>query len=121
MPRVKNVKILRLLSTKISPGTPKSIQLHVFVDAGEDAFSAVAYLQVEDENGIDCSFVGSKAKVAPLKYLSIPRLELMAAVLGKRLAISIGNAQCLKIDSRIIWSDSETVLSWLKSNHRKYS
>lgn len=121
LPQVENVQISRLLSTKLSPGSPMSIQLHIFVDASEYAFAAVAYVRVEDNNGIDCALLGSKAKVAPLKYLSIPRKELMAAVLGSRLGVSISNAQRLKFNRKIIWSDSETVLSWLKSSHRKYS
>lgn len=40
---VENVQIPRLYSPKLSPGTPNSIQLHVFVDAGVEAFAAAAY------------------------------------------------------------------------------
>ena len=64
----------------------KSATLHVFVDASQDAGG----------KEIIMSFVASKTKVAPLQLLSIPRLELMSAVLGKRLALSI--AKILIID-----------------------
>lgn len=95
--------------------------MHVFVDASEDVFSAVVYFRVEDDDGVDCALVGSKARVAPLKYLSIPRKELQASVLGTRLSASINNSQRFKIKRRIFWTDSATVVSWLNSDHRKYS
>lgn len=108
--------LLKLISDK-----PKTVELHTFVDAGEDAFAATTYLRIENEDGIDCALMGSKARVAPLKYLSIPRKELQSAVLGARLANSMIQAQRFEINRRIFWSDSETVLSWLKSDHRRYS
>lgn len=121
LPEVENVKVPRLYSPKMSPNTPKSIQMHVFVDASEDAFTALVYFRIEDDDGVDVAFVGSKARVAPLKYLSIPRKELQGCVLGTRLSTSIRDAQRFKIDRRTIWTDSATVISWLNSDHRKYS
>lgn len=120
LPNVEKVEIPRLYSAKMSPGTPKSIELHIFVDASEKAFSAVGYLRVEDDSGVDCILVGSKTRVAPLKYLSVPRLELQAGLLGSRLLSSIENGLTLNIDRRQIWTDSSTVLSWLGSDNRKY-
>lgn len=64
--------------------------------------------------------IGAKTKVAPNKPLTVPRLELQAAVLGTRLAISIGQSQRLKIDKKFYWSDNQTVLSWIMSETRKY-
>ncbi|CAG7819720.1 unnamed protein product [Allacma fusca] len=63
-----------------------NIQLHTFVDASEEAFAAVCYLRLEVDGGVAVSFVTAKTKVAPLKPLSIPRMELQAAVLGVRIA-----------------------------------
>ena len=67
------------------------------------------------------SFVTSKAKVAPLQSLSIPHLEVMVAVLGKRLALPI--AKILSIDGEFITfcTDSTSVLWWAKgySQHFK--
>ncbi|XP_065091440.1 uncharacterized protein LOC135712376 [Ochlerotatus camptorhynchus] len=97
-----------------------SIQLHVFVDASENAFGAAAYLRIETANGPLCSLVMARSKVAPLKHLSIPRLELQAAVLGARLANSVVEILSLQIKQRFIWSDSKTVLSWIQSDHRRY-
>lgn len=121
LPEVENIKIPRLYSPKMSPNEPLSIQMHILVDASEDAFAALVYLRIESDEGVDVSLVGSKARVAPLKYLSIPRKELHGAILGTRLATSIENAQRFKIDKRVFWTDSTTVVSWLNSDHRKYS
>ena len=62
----------------------------MFVDASQDAYGAVVYEKVEHQNGnpLIC-LVASKTKVAPLQSISIPRLELMGAVLGNKLAETI--------------------------------
>lgn len=66
---------------------PKDIQVHIFEDASELAFCSVGYLRFryEDES-VNCVFVIAKTRIAPAKKLSIPRLELQAAVLCTRLA-----------------------------------
>lgn len=58
--------------------------------------------------------------MAPLKPLSMPRLELQAALISARLASNIKSDQKFKIDKEYYWSDSITVLSWLKSDARRY-
>ncbi|KAI8120436.1 hypothetical protein CVS40_8253 [Lucilia cuprina] len=73
-------------------------------------------------NGINVvvSLVGSKTRVAPLKVTSIPRLELMGAVIASRFANSIVKSMTINISRMVFWSDSKTVLSWLRSDQRKY-
>lgn len=109
-----------MYSVKLSPEEPKSIELHIFVDAGELAFAAVGYLRIEDDAGVDCALVGSKTRVAPLKPLSIPRLELQAGVLGSRFLQNLTESHTLNITRRIIWTDSRVLLQWLHSETRKY-
>ncbi|XP_058839786.1 uncharacterized protein LOC131695341 [Topomyia yanbarensis] len=67
------------------------IQLHVFVDASENGYAAVAYFRYEEGDSIECAFVAAKTRVAPLKYVSIPRLELQAAVIRMRLAKAVSS------------------------------
>lgn len=104
----------------ISSVNPKQTELHIFADASKNAFAAVAYLRIEHEGKVECALVGSKCKVAPQKLMSIPRLELQAAILGTRLANSIRNAHTIKINRQVFWSDSKTVICWIRSDHRKY-
>lgn len=116
----KLVKIPRCFfekSTKVL-----SLELHVFCDASEKGFAAVAYFRIVYENNlIGVRFVTSKNYVAPLRPLSVPRLELQAAVIGARLAESISTSLSnLKIHSRIFWSDSRVVLCWIRCDPRRY-
>ncbi|XP_062557610.1 uncharacterized protein LOC134222475 [Armigeres subalbatus] len=103
-----------------SKGSYESLELHVFVDASESAYAAVAYFRIVDKGQVRCCLAGAKTKVAPLKQLSIPRLELQAATIGARLMKTITDSHTVTIKRRLMWSDSRTVLSWLRSDQRRY-
>ena len=95
-------------------------ELHVFADASEDTMCAVAYLRSQPkEYSADLAFVIGKCRVAPMRHLSIPRLELQAAVMAVRLKEQIVKEHEMKINSCSFWSDSTTVLQWIHSSHRK--
>ena len=95
-------------------------ELHVFADASEDTMCAVAYLRSKPkEYSADLAFVIGKCRVAPMRHLSIPRLELQAAVMAVRLKEQIVKEHESKIQSCCFWSDSTTVLQWIHSSHRK--
>jgi len=83
LPKLSDLRIPRYMSCS---SNVKSLQLHMFVDASLDAYAAEAYLRVDLGDEIRCSLLASKTRVAPLKPISVPRMELMAAVLGLRLA-----------------------------------
>lgn len=96
------------------------IQLHVFVDASELAYACVVYLRILQDGVVRCVLVAAKTKVAPLKPLSIPRLELQAGLIGCRLMESICAALNLPLEKRCLWTDSKTCLSWIRSDSRRY-
>lgn len=98
-----------------------AIDLHVFGDASEKAYAAVGYL-VGTSSGGDrvCAMVVGKARVAPVKVISIPRLELQAAVLACRLAVTIKSEVDFAITNLYLWTDSKTVLMWINSDARDY-
>ncbi|XP_062538672.1 uncharacterized protein LOC134206944 [Armigeres subalbatus] len=99
----------------------QKLQLHTFVDASEVAYAAVSYFRITNPDGVvECNLVAAKTKVAPLKPLSVPRLELQAAVLGIRLMQFVEESHTVKIQQRFVWSDSATVLAWLRADPRKY-
>ncbi|XP_055632837.1 uncharacterized protein LOC129773265 [Toxorhynchites rutilus septentrionalis] len=111
-------EIRSLLGDTVIP--TKRQTLRVVMNASEEAYAALAYFRIVDSSGVRCSLVSAKTKVAPLKPLSIPRLELQAAVLGAKLSKSVEDNHTLPIVRRVFWTDSSTVLSWLRSDQRKY-
>ena len=97
--------------------TLKTVDLHVFGDASEQAYAAVAYFVDSDRN---VALIAGKARVAPLKVVSMPRLELQAAILACRLAETIELEHDIKVNSKTYWSDSKTVLHWIRSDPKDY-
>jgi ribonuclease HI len=100
----------------------KYVDLHAFADASESAFGAVLYIRFKDFESelFHVSFLASKARVAPVKPLTIPRLELQAAVLALRLAASFAEILEFNITQTTYWSDSQTVLQWIGSRRNKF-
>ena len=95
-------------------------ELHVFADASEDTMCAVAYLRSQPkEYSADLAFVIRKCRVAPMRNVSIPRLELQVAVMAVRLKEQIVKEHKMKIHCCSFCSDSSTVLQWIHSSHRK--
>lgn len=121
LPQVEDVRIPRCYNSSLALNSCTDVQLHTFVDASENGFAAVAFLRFDYNGSTKCSIVASKARVAPLKFLSIPRLELQGAVLGARLAQTIITSLSLRITRRVYWTDSRDVLHWINSDHRRYS
>ena len=97
------------------------VDLHVFADASEDTMCAVAYFRSKqyDESQAELSFIIGKCRVAPMRHMSIPRLELQAAVMAVRLKDQIVKEHETKVNSCTFWSDSTTVIQWINSSHRK--
>ncbi len=99
----------------------QSFELHGFCDASELAYAGVAYLRMSDKNGrVYTSLVSSKTKVAPIKRLSIPRLELCGTNLLAKLLFHIKEALNLPMHKVYAWTDSTIVLNWLDGNPRRF-
>lgn len=91
-------------------------EVHIFCDASECAYGSLACLcSVNFLGNLHLSFLIGRARVNPKKQLSIPKLELCAALTGAQLLKVIKNELTLKILSFTLWSDSITVLRWLHS------
>ncbi|KAH7710894.1 Pao retrotransposon peptidase family protein [Aphelenchoides avenae] len=107
-------------------GRPKSVQLHVFVDASDEAYGACV---VPETGSTYCVLLFGKNRVADRKVkLSIPRKELLAAIVGCRV-IDFLRKEMLpefhrqyKLDyiPTYLWGDNQGVLYWIKDSDHTY-
>ena len=90
-----------------------------FSDASEEAYAGVVYLRMVDgQNAVYVALVLSNTKVAPIKRLTIPRLELCGANLLATLLNRVQKAINIASKNAYAWTDSTIVLSWLTGNPR---
>ena len=101
-----------------SLGEVVSYQLHGFADASKKAYCAMVYLVCKTKETTYTKLLCAKSRVAPLKELSIPRLELMSARILATLMDTVIKALEfeVKIDSVHYWLDSKTALYWIFNN-----
>ena len=95
--------------------------LCTFSDASTEAFGACSYVRWKLADGrFGLKFVAAKSRVAPLKQLTIPRLELQGAVLAARLSKSIVEETRFKFERTIFFLDSQIVLAWIRGESRRF-
>ncbi|XP_046807521.1 uncharacterized protein LOC124420038 [Lucilia cuprina] len=90
-----------------------NIQFHGFCDASEKAYAAVLYIRISNNDTVFTHLISSKTKVAPLKTISIPRLELCGAALLAEMIDSLLPKLDIERYETVCWTDSTIVLSWL--------
>ncbi|XP_071947928.1 uncharacterized protein [Antedon mediterranea] len=117
VPSLSKVEIPRWIRLDES----KSVELHIFCDASMVGYAAVAYLRVVDIDGVvRCLFVLGKARVSPMKSVSIPRLELMAAILATSLSTTITTELRFGLGECTYWTDSMIVLGYIQNETRRF-
>ncbi|XP_029165636.1 uncharacterized protein LOC114936562 [Nylanderia fulva] len=114
LPYIKSIKLSRWIGCD---SDTKSIELHGFADASQVAYAAVVFLRVTTLSGhTTVSLLAGRSKVAPIKPLTIPRLELSAAVLLARLIEFIRKSLHFTKMPVHCWTDSSIVLAWLNKH-----
>ncbi|XP_011691571.1 PREDICTED: uncharacterized protein LOC105452295 [Wasmannia auropunctata] len=94
-----------------------NIQIHGFCDASSVGYGACLYVRSSGKRGKTiCRLACAKSRVAPLKTVTIPRLELCGALLLARLYREVSSASNVKPDKVVFWCDSTIVLHWLKTS-----
>ncbi|XP_051155340.1 uncharacterized protein LOC127277935 [Leptopilina boulardi] len=105
---------------KVIISEARDIQLHGFCDASEKGYGACIYIRSTNIHGkIQTRLLCSKARVAPIKTTSLPRLELCSASLLSDLFTSVQQAIKHQINRIIFWSDSMIALHWIKTPPHK--
>ena len=95
-------------------------EMHSFSDASLEGYGQCAYLRLQDSDGkVHCSLVLAKSRVAPLKTITVPRLELSAAVLSAEVSTTLKNELSCDID-QFFWTDSKIVLGFIANTTKKF-
>lgn len=91
-----------------------------FADSSGSAYGAVVYARTEYPNGsVMCRLITSKSRVAPLKPMTIPRLELAAAELLSRLIVELKESMEFPDMKYILFTDSSPTLYWIRKDPAK--
>jgi len=115
LPKRSHIAVPRCLKPT-NLGTAEVTQRHHFANASQIAYGAVSYARfVNEEKNVHCSFLVGKSPLAYIKRMTIPRLELSAAVLAVTLDRSLREELEMKIDELVFWSDSTAVLQYIKN------
>ena len=102
-------------------GSLASVKLHHFADASDVGYGCVTYLRFENSAGlVHCSFVFGKSRVAPLKQMTIPRMELAAAVLAVKVDSQLRRELDLPLGESHFWCDSTSVLGYIKNEQARF-
>lgn len=100
-------------------GTSVTAQIH-FSDASEAGYGTVSYLRLEDGDNVHVSFLVGKARVAPLKQITFPCLELTAAVLAVRVDAMLQKELQWQLVRSMFWTDNTTVLKYICNETRRF-
>lgn len=97
------------------------VELHHFSDASTQGYGQCSYLRLKNEKGqFHCSFVMGKARVAPLKPVTVPRLELTAVVVSVRTSVQLQQELEYEDVKEVFWTDSKVVLGYIANETRRF-
>ena len=97
-------------------------ELHTFSDASISGYSVSVYVRVRYVDGVvKCCFLLGKAVVAPIKFVSVPRLELTAAVLAAKVTNFVINELDTKFFKVFLWTDSTVVLRYMNCTSVRFT
>ena len=121
LPKLSTLKIDRcFVPAKMFPRVLS--ELHHFSDASMMAYGQCAYLRAINNHGeVHCSLVFSKARVTPLKYNTIPRLELVAALVSVRVCSMLKKELAYNDINEYYWTDSKVVLGYIYNDAKRFN
>ena len=99
----------------------KSMELHHFSDASTTGYGQSSCLRMVNENDeVHCAFVIGKAKVSPLRPITIPRLELTAALVSVKVCCTLQEELDYDDITHVFWTDSKVVLGYIGNDARRF-
>ena len=102
-------------------GPMKAAQIHNFSDASQDGYGVVSYLLMTNEQDEKhASFLMGKSRVAPLKQITIPRMELTAAMVAVKIDRKLREELEVPLIESVFWTDSTTVLKYIENDALRF-
>ena len=102
-------------------GKVRTMQMHHFSDASSTGYGQCSYLRMTNNEGkVHCTLVMAKSRIAPLKAITIPRLELTAAVVSINVSTILQRELPLEDIEDIYWTDSTVVLGYINNESRRF-
>lgn len=119
---IKIFEINRCYFPSLSLRSIEGLEVHAFSDASEKGYGSIVYLRMpKSHDEFYVSFVMSRTKVAPIKRVTLPLLELLGALISARLIKFVKSALHLPDNVRLAcWTDLKVALSWIKGNPSKW-
>ena len=120
LPQLEKISIQRCIVPS-DFGEIFEVSFHHFSDASTSGYGQVSYTRLVNRQGkIHCAFMLGKARVAPLKPTTVPRLELTAATTSTKVATQLKKEVTLKPDFETFWTDSKVVLGYISNSSKKF-
>ena len=111
---ISKYKVQRYIGNEEKDGSVYNIVC--FCDASKKSYATVVYLHQESDCGSEANLVFTKTRLAPVKEITIPRLELMAILIGVRCIQYVKEQLKLDITNTYLWKDSQVALTWINSD-----
>ena len=119
LPDLQQVSVLRCFLLKGKE--VREVELHAFSDTSSHGYGACVYIRcVYSDASVQCSLVMGKSRVAPLKRVTVPRLELVAAVLSAQLCSVIQNEMDFSFSRVCLWTDASVVLRCILNSSLRF-
>ena len=104
----------------LSPREATTYEVHNFSDASQKGFGCCSYLKSTSPNGkVHVALIMSKGRVSPMKHVTIPRLELQAAVMSAQMNEVVCRELDLPVSQSYFWVDSQIVLAYIKNKKKR--
>ena len=97
-----------------------AFELHHFADSSSKAYGVVSYLRYVNGSDIKTTLIFSKARLTPIKSVTIPRLELVAAALAVKIDKMLRKELEIEIVSSVFWTDSMIVLQYIDNSDKRF-
>ena len=120
MNQLENLRISRCIQPA-GLGEIKSVTLHHFSDASQNGYGQCSYIRLVDNyNRVHCSLLLGKSRVVPKKFISIPRLELTAALLSVKITCLLKKELDINCADEVFWINSKLVLGCIANTIKRF-